>query len=179
MKKLLTLLGVLSAAVAYAQSNATTITFNELPAQPVNGLTFKGVSFTFKIAGVNSTDARFNANGPGTLTYISDPSLEGSTAGILGLDFAVPVSHLSFGVAVASTTVLTPGVTVSLYDSDFALVGKIPVTTQPIAPYTFSEALFTEEQSSVSHVSLFFNNSGQRFVLDNLSFTPVPEPSTI
>src|SRR5258707_5318139 len=167
MKILLTLLGVMAFAAAYPQSS-TTITFSELAAQSVNGLTCNGVTFSFQIAGTNSTDARFGGSGPGTLTYISDPSLEGNTAGTLGFDFLVPISHLQFGVALASSSTLAPGVTVSLFDSNLTQVNKIPVTTSPISPHIFSEALFSEDGSPVSHVSLFFNSSAApRFVLDN------------
>jgi hypothetical protein len=176
MKTLLVLLAIMAGAKAYSQTS-TTITFNELPSQPVNGLTFRGVTFSFKILGTNSTDARFGGAGPGTLTYTSDPSLEGNTSGTLGFDFATPVSHLSFGVAVASFETLTPGVTVSLFDSSFTQLNKYQVTTRPMP--TFSEALVTSDDAPVSHALLFFNNSGPRFVVDNLTFTPVPEPSTI
>jgi len=176
MKTLLALLAVMAAAAVYPQET-TTITFNELSSQPVNGLTFKGVTFSFKIGGTNSTDARFGASGPGTLTYVSDPSLEGNTSGVLGFDFATPVAHLSFGVAVAAFTTLTPGVTVSLFDSSFTQLNKYLVTTRPMP--SISEALVISDDAPVSHALLSFNNSAPRFVVDNLTFTPVPEPSTI
>ena len=177
MKNLLTLLGVMSVAAAWAQST-TTILFSELPGQPVAGLTFQGVTFSFQINGTNSGDAHFNSGGPGTLTYIADPSLEGNTSGVLGFHFTVPMSKISFGVAVASTGILNPGITVKLYDSNLNQIDKIPLTLRPISPYVFSEGLFSTDQGSVSHVLIYFNTSGPRFVVDNLTFTtaPVPRP---
>jgi len=175
MKTLLAFLGVMSVATAvWAQSN-TVITFSELGNVPANGLTFKGVTFSFKVQGTNSTDAHFGASGPGTLTYVSDPSLEGPTTGVLGFDFAVPVSHVSFGVALAATTTLTPGVTVSFFDASQAQVNKIALVTRPLI--SFTEGLVTEDGPPVSHVSIFFNNTAPAFVVDNLTFTTVPEPS--
>src|SRR2546422_83360 len=76
---------------------ATTLTMDELPFQPVNGLTFKGVTFHFSISGNPSTDANYHASNGGIGTYVQDPSLEGNSLGVLTLDFATPVSGLQFG----------------------------------------------------------------------------------
>ena len=38
----------------------TTLTFNELPTQPVDDLSFKGVTFDFKVDGIDSTAATYN-----------------------------------------------------------------------------------------------------------------------
>lgn len=177
MKTLLAIVGAMVCTFAWAQPQTTIITFSELPQQPINGLSYRGVTFSFTIAGTNSTDARFNGAGPGTITYLSDPILEGNTSGVLGFDFALPVSHLSFGVALASTVTLTPGVTVKLSDADFADVNKTLLTTRPMP--NFSEGLFNYDGTPASHVSIFFNSAAPRFGLDNLTYTTVPEPSTI
>jgi hypothetical protein len=72
-------------------------------------------------------------------------------------------------------SVLTPGVTVSLFDSSFTRIDKSLLITTPLI--SFSEGRFTEDGLPVSHASIYFNNSVPRFVVDNLTFTPVPEPS--
>src|SRR5262249_7821398 len=46
------------------------LTFDELPFQPVNGLTYQGVTFGFTINGVASTDAHYHGSGPGQLKYV-------------------------------------------------------------------------------------------------------------
>src|SRR3990172_3460747 len=68
----------------------TTLTFDEIPFQSVDGLVHAGVSFDFKIGGVDSTEAFYNSFGPGTLTFVDDPSLTGDSTGVLTLDFVVP-----------------------------------------------------------------------------------------
>src|SRR5262249_11797507 len=70
------LLGGFSGA-AYALGNlqlsTTTITFTELPPQPVNGVSLEGVTFGFTVGGVPSTDATFGGGGPGTTMYTTPP----------------------------------------------------------------------------------------------------------
>jgi hypothetical protein len=175
MKTALILLAVLSVATTSWGQATTTISFSEMTNVSANGLTFKGVTFSFKVQGTNSNDAHFGASGPGTLTYVSDPSLEGPTTGVLGWDFAVPVSHMSFGVALAATTTLTPGVTVSFFDANQNQVNKIALVTRPLI--SFTEGFVVEDGPPVSHVSIFFNSTAPAFVVDNLTFTTVPEPS--
>src|SRR5207253_4949777 len=94
------------------------ITFTELTARPANGLTFNGVTFGFKIAGVDSTDATFGGTGPGTTTFVVDPSLEGNINGVLTLDLAQPSTALNFGLAYNIFTASVPnGGTVKLFDA--------------------------------------------------------------
>jgi hypothetical protein len=59
----------------------TTITFDDLPPQPVDGIHQEGVTFDFKVGGVDSTDAFYNAFGPGATVYVQDPSIIGNAAG--------------------------------------------------------------------------------------------------
>ena len=73
-------------APALAAKPVTTLSFDEVPFQPVDGLDVSGVTFGFQIGGVPSTDAHYNAFGPGTTTFVQDPSLEGNAAGVLTLD---------------------------------------------------------------------------------------------
>src|SRR5262249_3375462 len=74
------------------------LTFDELPFQPVDGLSYKGVTFGFTVNGQPSTDANYHSFGPGKLTYVQDPSLEGNTLGTLTLTFAKPTTVLQFGL---------------------------------------------------------------------------------
>lgn len=65
----------------------------------MNGLSFKGVTFGFEIGGIPSADARYHALGPGSMTYVRDPSLEGASAGTLTLSFDRPTTLVEFGIA--------------------------------------------------------------------------------
>ncbi|NET85823.1 MAG: hypothetical protein F6J94_29215 [Moorea sp. SIO1F2] len=152
-------------------TNTTVLTFDELPFQPVDDLSFMGVTFDFKVGGVDSTDANYASSGPGSISFVQDPSLEGNAAGILTLDFDAPVSDLEFGVALSTFATLTPGFTVELFDDGSTLVNTIAVDTssQP----SFTEALFSlsDSDTPIDRVVIDFNDAAAfRFALDNLSF---------
>jgi hypothetical protein len=152
-----------------------TLTFDELPFQPVDGLHFKGVTFGFTINGVHSTDADYHAFGPGVTTYTSDPSLEGNANGVLTLDFDQPLSFIQFGVALSTHATLTSGATVKLYDPSTALIGVFPVSTSP-GGFFFTSGQFSYSGSLVSRAVVSFNSAAaSRFVVDNLLVTGTPD----
>lgn len=160
---------------------AITLTFDELPFQPVNGLTYQGVTFGFKVGGIDSTDANYNSHGPGSITYVQDPSLEGDAAGTLTLDFLAPTSGLQFGTALSTFNALTPGFIVELFGSDDTTsLGVFPVNTTPLVSY--SEGLF-KSNDLIGKTVINFTGTG-RFALDNLTFSPtpinvIPEPASL
>jgi len=100
-----------------------TLRFDELPFQPVDGLSFSGVTFGFTVAGVPSTDAHYNSFGPGIITYVQDPSLEGDATGTLSLDFDVPTPVLQFGVAISATGAFARGFSVNYRLANVAGLG--------------------------------------------------------
>ncbi|MBD2365435.1 PEP-CTERM sorting domain-containing protein [Anabaena minutissima FACHB-250] len=164
------------------QAATVTLTFDELPTQPVDGLSFKGVTFDFKINGVNSTDAFYNLLGPEGTVFISDNSLNGLARGVLTLDFEQSISALSFGVALNRFTNFTPGFTVELFDPKLTSLGITPVNTSSLV--SFTEGLFSYSGEPVRRAVVNFNNEDAfAFSLDNLTYQPistaVPEPMTI
>src|SRR5712691_5906007 len=110
-KKLIPILGVIMVLVFSHAAGAATVVlaFDELPFQPVDGLSFMGVTFHFTVGGVSSTDANYDSGGPGTITYVQDPSLEGNAFGTLTLDFDVPTPALQFGIALSTGGPLAAG----------------------------------------------------------------------
>lgn len=173
-----TLLAFTVLAAFASNAKATTLTFTELPLQPVDGVSIAGVTFDFKVGGVDSTDANYNSGGPGTTTYINDPSLEGNAAGILTMDFASPTPTLSFGVAMSTLSALTPGFTVELFDGLLVSLGITGVNTSPLI--SFTEALFNYSGVPVARAVLDFDQTQtDRFALDNLTFNAVPEPASL
>lgn len=170
------LVSLMSTGVVHA---AVTLTFNELPTQPVDGLSYMGVTFGFTVGGSPSLDARYNAGGPGSIIFVQDPSLEGAAAGILTLDFApLPTDVLRFGVALNSALPLTPGFTVELFDKNLVSLGVTPVNTLPLV--SFTEGAFTYAGPAIRRAVIDFNETGAtRFALDNLTFNPVPAPGAI
>jgi len=184
MKKLITIC-ILLVLMSTGAANAalTTLTFDELPTQSVDGLSYNGVTFGFDVGGNPSADATYNAIGPGTLTYLQDPTLEGTTAGILSLDFATPTNLLQFGVALNSYNVETGGYVVNLYDPSYALISVLSGNTSPLI--VWSEDLFTYSGALISRATIGFNYNNQtngRFALDNLTINPesaVPAPGAV
>jgi len=183
MKKLITICILLVLMSTGAANAAITLTFDELPTQSVDGLSYNGITFGFEVGGNPSTDATYNAIGPGTLTYLQDPTLEGTTAGILTLDFATPTDQLQFGVALNSYNVETGGYLVNLYDPSYALIGVFSGNTSPLI--VWSEDQFTYGGAPISRATIGFNFNNQtngRFALDNLTINPVsavPAPGAV
>ena len=178
MKKLVAICMLFVLMSAGTASAAFTLTFDELPTQPVNGLSYMGITFGFKVGGISSTDAVYNDIGPGTLTYLQDPTLEGTTAGVLTLDFANPTDTLEFGVALNSYYAETMAYAVRLYDSSYTLIGTYFENTSPLV--LWSEGLFTYSGTLVRRATIGFNErAAGRFALDNLTINPIPAPGAV
>ena len=178
MKKLAlicTLVGLISAGSAEA---AVTLTFDELPTQPVDGLSYSGVTFGYTIDGVPSTDATYNGIGPGSLTYLQDSALEGNTQGVLTLDFISPIDQLEFGIALNTYSATTPGYAVSLFDESLVLVGTYYGDMNPLI--LWSEDQFMYSGASVSRAVIGFNEQvARRFAIDNLTFNTAADTGPV
>ncbi|MHC4558541.1 MAG: hypothetical protein ACYTFW_08945 [Planctomycetota bacterium] len=177
MKKLVTiciLVGLMSAGAADA---AVTLTFGELPLQPVDGLSYMGVTFGFTVGGSPSTDALYNTIGPGAVTYLQDPVLEGDAAGILTLDFGpLPTDQLQFGIALNTYNAVTAGYTVELFDTSLVSLGTFSGNTYPLI--VWAEDQFTYSGAPISRAVIDFNEQAvTRFAVDNLTFNPVTAPA--
>ena len=96
------------AAPASAAKPLTVLTFTETASQPVDGLSVSGVTFGFTVNGVASTDARYNAGGPGTLMFVQDPSLEGNANGVLTLHFDQPTTVLDSSRTTVPVSITAP-----------------------------------------------------------------------
>lgn len=178
MKKLITICILLVLMSAGAANAAFTLTFDELPTQQIDGLSYSGITFGFKVGGSPSTDAIYNGIGPGNLTYLQDPSLEGTTAGILTLDFSTPTDQLEFGVALNSYNAVSTAYVVKLYDSSYTPIGTFTGNTSPLV--LWSEGLFTYSGTRVRRAVIGFNDQAAgRFALDNLTINPIPAPGAV
>jgi len=178
MKKLVAICIVFVLMSAGVANAAFTLTFDELPTQPVDGLSYSGVTFGFKVGASPSTDAVYNGIGPGTLTYLQDPTLEGTTKGILTLDFSTPTDMLEFGVALNSYYAATPAYVVRLYDSSYSLIGTFAKNTSPLI--LWSEGQFTYSGTKVRRAVIGFNEqAANRFAFDNMTINPIPAPGAV
>jgi hypothetical protein len=142
------------------------------------GKTIDPLTFGFTLSGVPSTSATFTSAGP-TYMYVQTPDIDGPVAGVLTLDFGVPVSRVSFGFAFQLySDPLSTACTVTAYDSS----GKLVATTTASAAVTAGSST-SEGQvdfSSANHfqrIQISFSDpySFDEFALDNLSYDPAPE----
>jgi hypothetical protein len=167
---------VLVFAVTAVAQTPTVITFDELPPQPVNGLTFNGVTFFFNVAGVPSTDATFGGFGPGSILFVQEPLLEGDASGTLWILFDSPTGtpYLVFGLARSIVDRLVPGALVDLFDTNFCFIKRKALGTYPYV--SFAENLFNSPPSTTRPIRLariVFPRAdlATRFALDNLTYT--------
>ncbi len=178
MKKsgaILVLAVLMSAGTAQA---ASTLTFDELPYQSVNGLSYEGVTFGFAVKGRPSTGAYYGAVGPGSLTYLQGKSLVGDTRGILTLDFASPISQLDFGLALKTRRSVGRGYRVELFDKSLVSLGMFSGKTTPLVYW--SEGQFSYSGSAISRAVVDFNQCyARKFAIDNLSTNSIPAPGAI
>ena len=151
----------------------TTVTFDEVPTQPVNGLTVAEVTYGFTVNGVASTDANYASFGPNLVNFLQDPVLEGTASGILTLDFSVPVDSIQFGLARSIQAPVTNGVEVRLFDSAGNPAGTFPLNL--ITPVSFAEIQFTYNGLPVQRMEIDLTvasaaQGGSRFAIDNLIY---------
>jgi len=178
MKKLLVISVLAVLMSAGATQAATTLTFDELPYQSVDGLSYQGITFGFSVAGSPSTDAYYNALGPGTLTYVQDKTLEGNALGVLTLDFAKPVNLFEFGLALNTKMPVANAYTVELFDATLASLGIMTENTSPLI--LWSEDRFQYSGTPISRAVIGFNDLyARRFAIDNLSTNTIPAPGAI
>jgi hypothetical protein len=165
---------------AWALVGDITITMGDLPNQPVNGLIHPtGVQFGFTVGGVANSDARYASGGPGSTTFVQDPSIEGTTAGVLSVIFPSPTPMIRFGVARLTGGTIANGAAVQLFSAaNFSLgITNLPMTEMP----TFAEAQFAYSGPAVKRMTVDFTvspvSASPRFAFDNLVFR-VPEPGS-
>jgi hypothetical protein len=163
---------LMPAGVSTAAPPTTTLTFDELSFQPVNGLHFGGVTFGFEVAGSPSADASYGAFGPGTITFVQDPSLEGNAAGALTLRFDQPTTVLQFGLALSTFDTLTPGARVELINPGGHSRGTILLNTRSLIAFT--EGRFSYKGGAIGAAVITFEPTAGRFALDNLTFRAPP-----
>jgi hypothetical protein len=183
--RLLVRLAVLAAMMfsAYTPiSAAVTIRFYELPPQPVDGLSFQGVTFFYTLGTAPSTEAVFGSFGPQETVFTQAPSLEGNARGSLWVLFNRPTSFLVFGLVRSYFGMLPQGAVVDLFDGSFSFIARktVPVSSYGTSPFfpgqpSYSENVFNLPPATtppVRLVRIVFPQAdlAPRFVLDNLSY---------
>jgi hypothetical protein len=172
LASLIAVLAVAPSAPAWPERPLTTLTFDELPTQSIDGLSVKGITFGFEDGGAPSTDAFYGGLGPGSITWVQDPSLVGASSGTLTLVFDHPTTVLQFGIARNCVCTLAPGVAVELFRPGVTESSSSTLTMTTSALVSFSEAQFSYSGPAVRKAVITFSSpqTADRFALDNLTF---------
>ncbi len=178
MRKLLTISFLAIFVSAGTADAGVVLTFDELPHQSVDGLSYKGITFGFSVSGSPSSDAYYNAAGPGTLMYVQDRTLEGDASGILTLDFTAPTDTLKFGIAFNTRSPVSEAYTVELFDQSLTPIGTLNNDTNPLVYW--SEGKFSYHGTPIGRAVVDFNQYyAGRFAMDNLATNTIPAPGAI
>lgn len=167
---------LLVASPVAAKKPLTTLTMDEIATQPVDGLSFSGVTFAFTVNGMPSTDANYHAYGPGQMEYVQDPSIEGTIYGTLVMVFDKPTTEVAFGVALETMYDVEDAVIVKLYRPGAGLLREtVDLDGHPVILWT--EAQYTYSGPAVKTVEITFQPAfgASRFALDNLVFHKHPQ----
>ena len=159
--------------VSSVVANTVTLTMDEVPLQPINGLTVSkgGENFTFSNRwGI----LLYNSSGPGNVTFVQDPSIQG-TAAPFGIAFSDPVFSIQFGLAESSLSSIAPLATVELYYNSLVPFATMSFNSSLVDP--FAEGQFNYSGGPVSNI-LIWPNAGPALAFDNLTVNTVPEPSS-
>jgi hypothetical protein len=158
-----------------------THTFDERPPAVADGLAVANgmLTFHFSVGGSPSADATYGGFGPGSLVFVSDPSLVGSALGVLTLDFAFPTAVFGFGVAVNLSDLLPDAVSVELFDAGLGSLGTTTLDLDVLLPGGFAEGRFDHEGTPIARARIAFDGAlfieGDRFAVDNMTFqVPLP-----
>jgi hypothetical protein len=181
MRKAL-LISAASLANAAFATDLTTITFDELPQQPLNGVSIKGVAFEFTGSDAQTPVALFGAT---RLSFadsklLSAPWIEAPAISGLTMRFAQPTPSLSFALGFNGGAPKSPGYTVNLF-SGATQIGSVPVSTAigGTSPFSLNEGQFNYNDPSrpLTSITVTFPQppAGDIFVVDNIAL--VPEPS--
>jgi hypothetical protein len=159
-----------SLVAATAKADTVTLTMDEVPNQPINGLTVTkgGVSFTFSspFGGLF-----YNSFGPGQVTFVQDPSIQGFSLQPFDVAFSIPVTSIQFGLAEFT---IPPAVALTGAQVTLSSGATLLFNLSLVDP--FPEGQFTYSGSPVTGFQLTPAPGGLLLAFDNLTVTLVPGP---
>jgi hypothetical protein len=166
---------ILALALASSSFAGVILTMDEVGFQTINGLAVTKGGVTFNFTDTSGADYD-STNGPGIVTYIQDPSIEGSSISeLVSVTFSQSFNVVQFGLALNAGSVGSQLATVNLYNGA-ALVLTTTFGASLVDP--FPEAEFRYSGAAVNKITIAPNSTtASAFALDNL-FVNTPEPST-
>lgn len=152
----------------------TLITFDGVPlGTHVSNLNYPGIIFKSSNPSTVPSIGHTVLGGPGTCTYVQDPSIEGPANGTLSLKFDNCIDCISFGFAL-STNVgpLTDAVTVDFYSKTGYHISSISADAD-ISGCGFIEGSLIDmpQMPYEARISSKFVGGIGRIAIDNLSYT--------
>jgi len=156
-----------------------TITFDEVPlGMTVDDMDIEDVRFRFFVDEQPSGDAYIAGGGSFETEYIQIPCIEGDSEGTLALDFAIPVYGVSYGFLLSAPGYQPNASTMFLIDSSFRVIDTFSADANDMGFYNYMEGMNSGTSTTpIAHVVIIFSNPNpdfHRFLLDNLTYNPVP-----
>lgn len=161
-----------------AQGGAPTFveTYSPAGAEPCEGLTLHGITYSFTVGGAPSLDCDARTwIGPGVTNNIQAPNIEGTAAGVLHLTLDVPTTSFGFGVARSIPNLgSNDSVIIDLYRPGAGLLRE-EIFLNPTADPLFTGGRYDYKGPAVKTVAIAFRTPpALRFVLDNLTYFRPP-----
>jgi hypothetical protein len=160
-----------------SMADTITLTMTEVPNQLIDGLTVSkgGVDFTF------TNPARslvYNSGGPGSITFVQDPSLAGESSPFR-ITFSAPVSSVQFGLAENIGTLGGSLAVVDLFNGGAVPFATSSLTASLVDP--FAEGLFRFAGGPLTSLRITPNSAAPVVAFDNLSVdtAAIPEPASV
>ena len=185
MRKQAFLIICLSTILSFQSQAATitSITFDELPEQVLNGISVKGVTFSSTSSNADYPVALFGTNSldfADTL-LMSAPWAAGATNGMLTIQFDAAIQSLSFDLGITTTVPTVPDAFAVQLFSGAAMIHEASVTTTVAtgAPFAMNEAHFSyiSTDPTITAATVLFTANVGNYIFDNLTYvSPVPVP---
>jgi hypothetical protein len=158
------------------------LTFNGLATgTEVNGLVVSGVTFSYTIDGTPTNGLVEIDQGPGPTNNIDPPNIvslfPGDPSGMLGVTLPASETLFGYGFAIFNHDLVANATTISLFMGSTP-VGSLSYSGAPDPDFTGG---FVGIQSTIpfNRAELTFNSvAAVAFAVDNVTYSPVPEPAT-
>lgn len=128
--------------------------------------------------GFSSLDATIGDLGPGNITFVQTPNMEGDAVGTLSIDFGLDATSVTFGFALNCGPVVSDAATAQAFDSLGAPVGA-PVSVDGLDFGSFAENELTlSPGGGFRSIEVTFAGGPvcPRFAFDNLVYDGQPVP---
>jgi len=147
----------------------TVVDFTAETAQPIDGLSSQGVSYSYTVGGVPSTSGIYGAFAAGTGDFYAAPMFQSFGNGVLTITFDQPTDIVEMALIASQTGDVTAGFTVEVYGPNDKLRGSFDVDLAS-SPF-WSGAWFSYTKNAVKWVRITKNtNAAFEYAVDNITF---------